>query len=94
MLNEEEFNLSFTIYLDILSTSNTTRNVAIIYILIFELFINNIDFITKDKLLKSFFCNKVKELVKSNFKDFDSFKVDNYNKNPLETIANLMRFYC
>ena len=94
MLNEEEFNLSFSIYLDILSTSNTTRNVAIIYILIFELFINNIDFITKDKLLKSFFCNKVKELVKSNFKDFESFKVDNYNKNPLETIVNLMRFYC
>jgi len=93
-LNEEDFNLSFSIYLDILLSTNTTRNIVVVYILIFELFINNIDFIKKDELLKSFFCNKVKELIKSNFSDFESFKVDNYNKNPLETVVNLIRFYC
>jgi hypothetical protein len=93
-LNEEEFNLSFSIYLDILLSTNTTRNIVVVYILIFELFINNIDFIKKDELLKSFFINKTKELIKSNFSDFESFKVDNYNKNPLETIINLIRFYC
>jgi len=92
-LNEEDFNLSFSIYLDILLSSNTTRNIVVVYILIFELFINNINFIKKDELLKSFFINKTKELIKSNFSDFESFKVDNYNKNPLETVINLIRFY-
>ena len=92
-LNEEDFNLSFSIYLDILLSTNTTRNIVVVYILIFELFINNIDFIKKDELLKSFFINKTKELIKSNFSDFESFKVDNYNKNPLETVINLIRFY-
>jgi len=92
-LNEEDFKISFSIYLDILLSTNTTRNIVVVYILIFELFINNIDFIKKDELLKSFFCNKVKELIKSNFSDFESFKVDNYNKNPLETVINLIRFY-
>lgn len=93
MLNEEEFNLSFSIYLDILSSSNNSRNIIHVYILIFELFINNSDFIKKDELLKSFFCNKTKELIKSNFADFESFKIYNYNKNPLETVASLIRFY-
>ena len=92
-LNEEDFKISFSIYLDILLSTNTTHNIVVVYILIFELFINNIDFIKKDELLKSFFCNKVKELIKSNFKDFESFKIDNYNKNPLETVVNLIRFY-
>ena len=92
-LNEEDFNLSFSIYLDILLSTNTTRNIVVVYILIFELFINNIDFIKKDELLKSFFINKTKELINSNFSDFESFKVDNYNKNPLETVINLIRFY-
>lgn len=91
-LNEEDFNLSFSIYLDILLSTNTTRNIVVVYILIFELFINNIDFIKKDELLKLFFINKTKELIKSNFSDFESFKVDNYNKNPLETVINLIRF--
>jgi hypothetical protein len=92
-LNEEDFNLSLGIYLDILLSTNTTRNIVVVYILIFELFINNIDFIKKDELLKSFFINKTKELIKSNFSDFESFKVDNYNKNPLETVINLIRYY-
>jgi len=93
MLNEEEFNLLLGIYLDILSSSNNSRNIIHVYILIFELFINNSDFIKKDELLKSFFCNKTKELIKSNFADFESFKIYNYNKNPLETVASLIRFY-
>lgn len=92
-LNEEDFKISFSIYLDILLSTNTTHNIVVVYILIFELFINNIDFIKKDELLKSFFINKTKELIKSNFSDFESFKVDNYNKNPLETVINLIRFY-
>lgn len=93
-LNEEDFNLSFSMYLDILSSSTTNHSIVITYTLIFELFINNIDFIKKDQLLKTFLVNKTKELIKTNFKDFENIKKNNYNKNPLETVVNLIKFYC
>lgn len=92
--NEEDFNISFGIYLNILSSSKTTHHIVIIYTQIFELFINNIDFIKKNELLKSFLINKNKELIKSNFSDFEKLKIYNYNKNPLETVVNLIKFYC
>ncbi len=93
MINEEEFNILFGIYLDILLSSNNNYDIVIVYGLIFELFINNIDFIKKDPLLKSFLINKNKELLKSNYSDFQNIKSHNYNKNPLETVFHLLKFY-
>ena len=92
ILNEEEFNILFGIYLDILLTADKNYNIVITYTLIFELFINNIEFIKKDELLKTFLSNKIKELIKTNFSDFENIKIYNYNKNPLETVINLIRF--
>jgi hypothetical protein len=64
-----------------------------IILTLFEIFINNIELVSNNKILKNNVLNFISELVSDNFSDYNKYKKYTFDRNPLVTLNSLINFY-